>query len=48
MLDLNEVEKQIIKWYAECDDSDEVSELECQIETVNEQEFENRNYKMSR
>lgn len=48
MLDLDAITKKIIEWYAECDDADEVSELECHIESINEQEFENRNYEVTR
>lgn len=44
MLDLEKVENQIKEWYAQCDDADEVSELEACITEMNETESEKRNY----
>lgn len=46
MLDFNEVTEKIAEWYEKCEDADEVSELVCHIESINEQEFENKNLVM--
>ena len=46
MVNLQEVEKQIMVWYSQCDDADEVSELEICIMDANETESENRNYEV--